>query len=241
MNAAIDLRAAGVRFHFDRQRRTLSPTLARLLRGGPTVQALHGVDLRIGPGEGVALVGPTGSGKTTLLRVLGGIIGADAGSVAVRGRVGTLLAPHAGLFGLLTGRENAELLAGLRGCTPRDARAAGARVEELVMLGDAFDLPVASYSQGMRARLGFAAAAETDIDVLLLDEIHDAIDHEFRAVVAERARAIRDDGGIVVAAGHDHAALESICERAVVVNRGTIVDDGDFREVAESYRAAHPA
>jgi lipopolysaccharide transport system ATP-binding protein len=241
VNAAVEIRGVGVRFHFDRQRRVLSPTLAGVLRGGPTALALHGVDLSIGPGEGVALVGPTGSGKTTLLRVMGEIIGADEGSVEVRGRVGTLIAPHSGLFGLLTGRENATFLAGLRGCSRRDARTAVARIEELVMLGGSFDLPVASYSQGMRARLGFAVAAESGVDVLLLDEVHDAIDHEFRVVMAERAHAIRQGGGIVVAAGHDHAALEALCDRAVVVEGGAIADDGDFGEVVESYRAAHPA
>jgi ABC-type polysaccharide/polyol phosphate transport system ATPase subunit len=241
VNASIDLRDVGVHFHFDRQRRVLSPTLAGLLRGGPSLWALRGLDLRVDAGEGVALVGPTGSGKSTLLRVLGAIIGADEGDVRVRGRIGTLLAAHSGLFGLLTGRENTEMIAGLRGASARDARAAAARVQELVMLGASFDLPVASYSQGMRARLGFAVATDGDVDVLLLDEVHDAIDHEFRAVVVERTEAIRESGGIVVAAGHDHAALEAMCDRAVQIGAGAVVADGEFGAVVESYRAEYPA
>jgi len=233
VSATVDARGVGVRFQFDRQRRVLSPTLARFRRAGGTVWALRGLDLRVGPGEGVALVGPTGSGKTTLLRVLGGILPADEGTLAVEGRVGTLLATDAGLLGLLTGRENAELLGVLSGLSLREARAAVERVEEVSRLGEAFDLPVSTYSHGMRARLGFAVAAQRDVDVLLLDEVHEALDREFRAVMAERARAIRERGGIVIAAGHDHHALATMCDRAVQLDTGSVVRD----DVADSVLA----
>ncbi len=124
MSAHIDVRGLGIQFHFDRQRRVLTPTLARIRRGGPAPWALRGIDLSVAPGEGVAFVGPTGSGKTTLLRLIGGILAPDEGALQVRGRVGTLLSPQAGLLGLLTGRENAELLGVLVGMSPREARAA---------------------------------------------------------------------------------------------------------------------
>jgi ABC-type polysaccharide/polyol phosphate transport system ATPase subunit len=233
VSASIEARGVGVGFQFDRQRRVLSPTLARLRRVGRTVWALRGVDLDIGPGEGVALVGPTGSGKTTLLRLLGGILPADEGTLAVRGRIATLLATEAGLLGLLTGRENAELLGVLNGLSVREAREALPDVEALSRLGGAFDLPVSTYSQGMRARLGFAAGAQREVDLLLLDEVHEALDHEFRAIVAERARAIRARGGIVVAAGHDHSALAAMCDRAICLEAGAVVGD----DVAEAVLA----
>ncbi len=88
----------------------------------------------------------------------------------------------------------------------------------------------------MRARLGFAVAAQREIDVLLLDEVHEALDHEFRAVVAERARGDpAPRGGIVVAAGHDHATLETLCDRAVRLADGAIVADGAFADVVDAY------
>ena len=233
MSATVDARGVGVRFQFDRQRRVLSPTLARFRRAGGTVWALRALDLQVARGEGVALVGPTGSGKTTLLRVLGGILTADEGTVAVEGRIGTLLATDAGLLGLLTGRENTELLGVLSGLSLREARAAVGRVEELSRLGAAYDLPVSTYSHGMRARLGFAVAAQRDVDVLLLDEVHEALDREFRAVMAERTRAIRECGGIVIAAGHDHHALAAMCDRAVQLDAGSVVGD----DVADSVLA----
>jgi ABC-type polysaccharide/polyol phosphate transport system ATPase subunit len=235
LSASIDTRGVGIQFHFDRQRRVLTPTLARIRRGGPAPWALRGVELSAGPGEGIALVGRTGSGKTTLLRLLGGILAPDEGTLAVRGRVGTLLSPQAGLLGLLTGRENAELLGVLVGMSPREARAAVGPIREVSGLGDSFELPVSSYSEGMRARLGFAVAAQRDVDLLLLDEVHEAMDHEFRAVVAERADAVRAGGGIVVAAGHDHAVLGTMCDRAVWMDSGAVTRDGDFDAIVDMY------
>jgi ABC-type polysaccharide/polyol phosphate transport system ATPase subunit len=235
VSASIEARGVGVRFHFDRQRRVLSPTLARLRRGGRVRSALQGVDLDVRAGEGVALVGPTGSGKTTLLRTLGGVLDPDEGSLHVRGKVATLLSPQAGLMGLLTGRENAELLAVLVGMSPREARAAISPIKTMSGLGESFDLPVSSYSEGMRARLGFAVAAQRDVDLLLLDEVHEAMDHEFREVVAERAGAVRAAGGIVVAAGHDHGVLETMCDRAVWMESGTVAHDGEYAEVVAGY------
>jgi ABC-type polysaccharide/polyol phosphate transport system ATPase subunit len=102
-------------------------------------------------------------------------------------------------------------------------------------LGDSFELPVSSYSEGMRARLGFAVAAQRDVDLLLLDEVHEALDHEFRAAVAERARAVRERGGIVIAAGHDHAVLETLCDRAVWLESGGVERDGEFHDVVDTY------
>ena len=235
MSAQVDIHDVGIQFHFDRQRRVLTPTLARIRRGGPAPWALRGIDLRVGSGEGVALVGPTGSGKTTLLRLIGGILAPDEGSLAVRGRVGTLLSPEAGLIGLLTGRENAELVGVLLGMSPREARAAVGPIKEISGLDNAFELPVSSYSEGMRARLGFAVAAQRDVDLLLLDEVHEAMDHEFRAIVAQRANAVRARGGIVVAAGHDHVVLETMCDRAVWMDSGAVRRDGPFEGVVETY------
>jgi ABC-type polysaccharide/polyol phosphate transport system ATPase subunit len=235
MSGSIAARGLGVRFQFDRHRRVVSPTIARLRRRGPVVWGLRGVDLRVDPGEGVALVGGIGSGKTTLLRALAGILPADVGEVAVAGRIGTLLSTQAGLLSLLTGRENTLLLGVLNGLSRRETEAALEDVKQRTRLGDAFELPVSTYSEGMRARLGFAVATYREIDVLLLDEVHESLDHEFRTVVAEHAHGIRARGGVVVAAGHDHGALEAICDRAVLLDAGRIVADGPFEAVRDTH------
>ena len=94
---------------------------------------------------------------------------------------------------------------------------------------------MSSYSEGMRGRLGFATAVVRKPAVLLLDEVHQALDHEFRAKVEDTARQVAESGGVVVAAGHDHAILERMCERALWLRDGEIAADGPFGEVRASY------
>ena len=238
MRAHISCDGVGVRFQLDRARKVVTPAHARLVRSGETVWGLESVTLTVQPGEAIALVGPSGSGKTTLLRVLAGVLPADRGTLALRGRVGSLLAIDAGLLARLTGEENALLLAVLAGMSRKEAATAMPRIREISGLGAAFDRPVSAWSQGMRARLGFAVADCMRPDVLLLDEVHEALDHEFRAVIEERAHALKEDGGSVVAAGHDHGLLERVCERAVLMRDGRVVDDGPVDRVASDYVAA---
>jgi ABC-type polysaccharide/polyol phosphate transport system ATPase subunit len=231
----------GVRFTFDRHKRVVSPNLGRVRRGVRSHWGLRGIDLAIEPGEGVALIGPSGSGKTSLLRLLAGILTPDEGTLEVRGRVGTLLSVYAGLLMQLTGRENAELLAVLAGLSHRQAVAALEEIKRRSNLGEAFERPVSSYSQGMRGRLGFAVAEQSEPTILLLDEVHEALDHEFREAVAARGEEMRAAGGIVVAAGHDHAALARLCDRAVLLREGSVAADLPFAEGIAAYLEAAEA
>ena len=225
----------GVRFLFDRQQRAVTPALARLRRSGEQTWGVHELEFTIGPGESVALIGPSGSGKTTVLRLIAGVFSPDVGRLDVDGRVGSLLSTEAGLLGLLTGRENAQLLGVLAGMSRAHSEAALDDIKRTTHLEDAFERPVLSYSEGMKARLGFAVADHTDPDILVLDEVHEALDHEFRAIVAERAHQALRAGGIVVAAGHDHALLATFCERALWLADGRIVADGPFEDVRHAY------
>jgi ABC-type polysaccharide/polyol phosphate transport system ATPase subunit len=225
----------GIRFHFDRHRRVVTPNASRLRRGSTTAWGLRHVTSSFSAGEGVALIGPSGSGKTTLLRVLAGVYAPDEGSVLVGGRVASLLSTDAGLLSLLTGRENAMLLGVLGGLSRAESRRALGSVKERSGLGDAFEYPVSAYSQGMRARLGFAVAEELVPRVLLLDEVHEALDEEFRGVVQERARTLVDSGGVVVATGHDHPLLKRFCGRAVYLREGSLRAEGPFSDVQRMY------
>ena len=231
----VTLEGVGIRFCFDRHRRVVTPNASRLRRGCSTTWGLRHVTSSFFAGEGVALIGPSGSGKTTLLRALAGVYTPDEGNVLVRGRVASLLSIDAGLLALLTGRENAMLLGVLGGLSRAESRRALESVKERSGLGDAFEYPVSAYSQGMRARLGFAVAEEVEPNVLLLDEVHEALDEEFRAVVQERARAIIDSGGVVVAAGHDHPLLQRLCRRAIYLRDGSIRTEGPFSDVQRVY------
>jgi ABC-type polysaccharide/polyol phosphate transport system ATPase subunit len=228
----------GVQFFFDRHLRVVTPGEARLRGQGLTTWGLRDVSFSIGPGEGTALIGPSGSGKTTLLRVLAGVYTPDRGKLDIRGRVASLLSIDGGLLHLLTGRENALLLGILAGLSRRAVVRALDDVKARSGLGDAFERPVLTYSQGMRARLGIAVAEEAEPQILVLDEVHEALDHEFRHFLQQRARAILDAGGIVVAAGHDHPMLASLCSRALWMDKGTVREHGPFAAVQPRYLEA---
>lgn len=236
MSASITCEGAGVRFLFDRQRRPMTPAMARLRRRATTAFGLQDVDLRVGPGESVALAGANGAGKTTLLRLLAGVLRPDRGAVQVDGRVGSLLSIEGGLMTPLTGRENALLLAVLAGLSRAEAVRRLDDVRDLSELGASYDRPVSSYSQGMRARLGFAVVQRAKPDVLLLDEVHEALDHDFRDRVRAESLAVLARGGVLVAAGHDHAVLERLCARAVVLRQGRVIADGPIGDVLDRYR-----
>ena len=234
---AVRLDGLGVRFAFDRQQRPMTPLAAKFRRRTTTSWALRDLDLEIEGGESLALIGPNGAGKTTLLRVLAGVLPADTGSVSIDGRVGSLLSIQAGVTPLLTGRENAMLLGVLKGLSRNESRLALEEVRERSGLGDSFEHPVSSYSQGMRARLGFAVVDRLEPQVLLLDEVHEALDHDFRRGMEERARGIVEAGGIVVAAGHDHAELSRLCENAMRLEDGLVAARGTLAEMGTFERA----
>lgn len=233
--SAIQAAGLGIRFLFDRQRNVVSPALARLHRRGTETWGLRDVTFAIGPGEGVALIGPSGSGKTTLLRAMAGVLHPDRGELRIDGRLASLLSIEAGLLPVLTGRENARLLGVLAGMTTSRARDALEGIKERSGLGTHFDRPVSSFSQGMRARLGFAVADSVDPQILLLDEVHEALDHEFRDIVEGRAREILRAGGIIVAAGHDHPMLARLCTRAFLMSEGELAADGGLEELQRVY------
>jgi ABC-type polysaccharide/polyol phosphate transport system ATPase subunit len=235
MNAGVATHRLGVHFFFDRQHRVVTPALARLRRRGSELWGVRDVSISIAAGEGVALLGANGAGKSTLLRAIGGVLPADSGRIETQGRIAALLSIDAGLMPTLTGRENCLLLGVLAGLSRRQARQALEEIRRRTALTDEFDNPVSSYSQGMRARLGFAVADQITPDILLLDEVHEAIDHDSLAAVVERAHAIRHAGGIVMAAGHDHALLERLCDRGLLLRGGTVVEDGDFQHVQRKY------
>ena len=235
--ASVVASGLGIRFIFDRQGRPMTPGIARIRRRTSESWGLRDVSFELEPGETVALVGRNGAGKTTLLRALAGVYEADEGRLGVSGPVGSLLSVSAGLLPRLNGRENAVLLSVLAGMPRAQARVGVEAIGARAGLDAAFDRPSSSYSAGMKARLGLAVIERAEPDVLLLDEVHEALDSAVRETLIDLVRRITGRGGIVVAAGHDLIELERMCGRALLFAGGRLVADGSFDEVAERHRS----
>jgi ABC-type polysaccharide/polyol phosphate transport system ATPase subunit len=237
MEPVISARNVGIRFRAPRHTRYGNkPRLfgARRL----TVWGLRGIDLDVARGEMLGVIGPNGSGKTTLLRTLAGIYRPDEGAIIRRGRVAPLLSFGGDLNPGLSGWENIALSGVLLGLTRKRIRAIGEEVAEFAGLGDSLDTEVRVYSAGMKARLGFAVAAFSEPDVLVLDEAMTVGDEDFRERSGEVVQRFLADGRTVIMASHDVSALADACDRLVRLDHGLLVQIGPSVEVAEEYLAA---
>jgi ABC-type polysaccharide/polyol phosphate transport system ATPase subunit len=202
------------------------------------VVALRNVSLAIEPGEAVGLVGRNGSGKSTLLRIVAGIIKPSEGRVAATGRIGSLLELGAGFHPDFSGRENVFLNGSIQGLPRQQIRERFDEIVAFAELEHAIDRPVRTYSSGMYMRLGFAIAAFLDADILLLDEVFAVGDEAFQRKCFGRIFEFKQRGGTIVFVSHDAVAVERLCERAVLLERGMVTFDGPTHEAVVRYRSS---
>lgn len=197
--------------------------------------ALDDVSFQIKRGESVGVIGVNGSGKTTLLRLLSGIFPPDAGSIAVRGRIGALIALGAGFHPYMTGRENARLNGSILGIQREDI---DARMDDIIAfseIGEFIDAPVSTYSSGMKIRLGFAVAVHVEPDILLTDEVLAVGDIAFRNKCLRYMRKFQGMNRTLLLVSHNMPQIQSICDRAILLDRGAIVAMGEISEVVVEY------
>jgi ABC-2 type transport system ATP-binding protein len=216
---------------------TLKEAIVRARQLRPTdIWALRGVSFEIEPGEAVGLIGRNGSGKTTLLRLIAGIFGPTSGSLSVSGDVGALLGIGAGFHPDFTGRENVYLNGAIHGLSRGYVHE---RIDEIVDFSELerfIDLPVRTYSAGMFMRLGFAVATHLNADVLLLDEVFTVGDEAFQRKCFGKIFEFKSRGGTIVFVSHAAPAVESLCERAILLRAGQIAYDGDAHHAIAAYR-----
>jgi ABC-type polysaccharide/polyol phosphate transport system ATPase subunit len=222
---------------YPRENRALKDLIvARGRVRGSDVVALRDVSFTVEPGSAVGLVGRNGSGKTTLLRLLSGIIKPTSGRVAVGGRIGSLLELGAGFHPDLTGRENVYLNGSIHGLGRAAIREKLDEIVTFAGLEDFVDLPVRTYSSGMYMRLGFAIAAHIEADVLLLDEVFAVGDEAFQRKCFGKIFDFKQRGGTIVFVSHDAAAVERLCDRAVLLKDGVVAFNGPTHEAIVEYR-----
>ncbi len=197
--------------------------------------AVRDVDLEIGRGEAVALLGANGSGKTTLLRLLAGLMRPDSGSLATNGRVIPVFNLGAGISPLLSGAENAALLLTIYGFKGAELASRLEEIRAFAGLEDFWGSPCRYYSSGMVARLGMSAVLFSSPDVLLLDEVLAVGDQSFRRQCAEAVKNLLAKRVSVVLVAHDGGLLETYCQRAVWLKKGRVEAAGAVDEVLKSY------
>ncbi len=216
--------------------RTMALRIARKQPPGP--RALDDINLTIETGQAVGIIGRNGSGKSTLLKMLAGILSPTAGSLTVRGRVGTLLDLSSGIHPEYTGAENTLVLGMLAGLSKSEVRSRMPEIRRFSGLGEAFDHPAKTYSSGMSLRLGFSAAIHSDPEILLIDEALAVGDAFFQQRCLARMRRLREEGTTIVLVSHDPSAIISLCDRAIWLEHGRVSVDGTPAEVVKRYLAA---
>jgi ABC-type polysaccharide/polyol phosphate transport system ATPase subunit len=233
--AAIEVRGLGVRYDLRLTRKNTMRESFRTLFSRTTVDrqfwALKDVSFRLVHGEALAVIGPNGAGKSTLLQVLAGIISPSAGMVEVRGKVSSLLTLGAGFEQDLTGRDNILLAAAFLGMDQNVMRSRMDAIIDFADIGEFIDAPIKTYSSGMRARLGFSIATFVDPDVMLLDEVLATGDQTFRAKSKARILEIAASAKAVVLVTHDMNWVTEFCNRALLLEHGQVVAEGDPAEV----------
>ncbi len=192
--------------------------------------AVDDVTLDIEAGTTVGLLGANGSGKSTLLKLIGGIVAPTSGAILSRGRMAALLELGAGFHPDLSGRENVYLNAAILGLSREEVDRQFDAIHDFSGIGEFIDTQVKFYSSGMFVRLAFAVAVHTDPDVLLVDEVLAVGDEAFQRKCMERIAQFRAEGRTIVLVSHSASQVQELCDRAVVLESGKVVFDGDVNE-----------
>jgi ABC-type polysaccharide/polyol phosphate transport system ATPase subunit len=237
---AIDVRNLGIRYNLRLTRRTtIKGSLPSFFqRGDDTPRhfwALRHVNFRLEHGESLGVIGPNGAGKSTLLLALAGILEPSEGEIRTFGRVSTLLTLGARFEQELSGRDNIDLVAAFLGIDHREMAAITPSIIEFADIGPFIDAPVKTYSTGMKARLGFAIATAITPDILLLDEVLGTGDQTFRARSRARVRELIEKAKAIVLVTHDLTFVTEFCNRAILVERGQIIREGQPAEIVALY------
>jgi ABC-type polysaccharide/polyol phosphate transport system ATPase subunit len=206
-----------------------------------TVRALDHLSLTIKHGDRLGIIGHNGAGKSTLLRVCAGVYEPSEGRVHIEGKVSPLFNTSPGLDLDDTGYENIITCGLFLGMTREEIAKKTTDIEVFSELGDYLSLPVKTYSAGMLTRLGFAIATAIDPEILILDEGLGAGDARFAEKAKKRVDALIERASILILASHSDVLIKSLCNRAILLESGRVVTEGDVDEVIGIYRKMNEA
>ena len=232
----------GVKFHLSEQKvDNLKEYVIRILKRQMRYKefwALREVSFDIKKGERVAILGLNGAGKSTLLKVIAGVLKATEGTVTKSGILVPLLELGAGFDPQYTGAENIYLYGAMLGYSKAFLKEKYDEIVAFSELGEFIHVPVKNYSSGMRARLGFSIATMVEPDILILDEVLSVGDVKFRKKSEKRIKEMFAKGITVLFVSHNLKQVRSLCNRAIWLEKGHVVEDGPVEEVADKFEAA---
>jgi lipopolysaccharide transport system ATP-binding protein len=217
--------------------RLIEWTMPFLGRQSTEIRVLRDISFNVRPGEAVGIIGTNGAGKSTLLKLIAGITHPTEGTITVDGRLAAMLELGLGFHPEFTGRQNAIMATKLLGFSAEEAENLLPGIIEFAELKEYIELPMRVYSTGMQMRLGFAIATAVRPDILIVDEALAVGDAYFQQKSFERIREFRERGTTLLIVSHDKAAIQSICSRAILIDKGTVARDGDPESVFNYYNA----
>jgi ABC-type polysaccharide/polyol phosphate transport system ATPase subunit len=199
--------------------------------------AISNLSLEIPRGQMLGIIGHNGSGKSTLLKIIAGVYRPTAGHVVVKGSLAPLIELGAGFHHELTGRENIQLNGLLMGYSKAEMKKREQSIIDFADIGEFIDAPVKQYSSGMHTRLAFAVATEVDPDILVVDEILAVGDAAFQQKCFERMQKFRRSGKTILFVSHNSLQITQHCNRAILLDKGVILADGDPADVVSFYKS----
>ena len=198
---------------------------------------LTDINFQVSPGEAVGLIGINGAGKSTLLKLITGTTQPTTGNVWMNGSVAALLELGMGFHPDFTGRQNAYMAGQLLGMTVEELNALMPQIEAFADIGDYMDQPVRVYSSGMQMRVAFSVATARRPDILIVDEALSVGDAYFQHKSFDRIRQFRQEGTTLLLVSHDKQAIQSVCDRAILLDGGRLAREGRPEEIMDYYNA----
>jgi len=199
------------------------------------VKSLNNISLEIQAGDRVALIGHNGAGKSSLLRLMSGIYVPYSGSISVKGTISTLFGMTVGMNDEMTGYENLFLGAMIYNKNYKPAKKKVQELADFTGLGNYLGLPLRTYSDGMKIRIGFAVATSVTPDILLIDEIFGAGDQSFAEKASTRMNQLVEKSETLVFASHSDSLLKKFCNKAVLMSKGQVLEYGNLDKVLGIY------
>ena len=198
-------------------------------------QVLNNINLVVNSGEKIGIIGSNGAGKSTLLKLICGVLVPTNGTVRVRGSIAPLIELGGGFNSDLSIRDNIILYGVLLGFSPQEMIARTGDILDFAELNDCADMPVKALSSGMKARLGFTIATDTEPDILILDEVLSVGDAKFARKSRKRIDDLWEQSSTILFVSHSLEYMEALCDRVIWLNQGQVMFQGDAKEAIDRY------